>query len=152
MEHTELTCYTHPVCWNKHMQFLLSRKIRDLMACTQTGQGKAAAWLPTLSQIYTDGQEKLKNYKGKWEVWMYLISWVSSPTRELSVQIYKKARKFSYWPRLCPCVPRGGVDISQKIRDLTIWMQLTRTYPRMFGGHERKKENWIRLLQILDIG
>lgn len=41
-----------------------------------------------------------------------------APTRELAIQIYEEARKFSYQSRVCPCVVYGGADIGQKILDL----------------------------------
>ncbi|XP_036159948.1 ATP-dependent RNA helicase DDX3X isoform X3 [Myotis myotis] len=48
----------------------------------------------------------------------YPISLVLAPTRELAVQIYEEARKFSYRSRVRPCVVYGGADIGQQIRDL----------------------------------
>ncbi|ERE73744.1 putative ubiquitin carboxyl-terminal hydrolase FAF-X isoform 2 [Cricetulus griseus] len=48
----------------------------------------------------------------------YPISLVLAPTRELAVQIYEEARKFSYRSRVRPCVVYGGADTVQQIRDL----------------------------------
>ncbi|OBS73280.1 hypothetical protein A6R68_12134, partial [Neotoma lepida] len=48
----------------------------------------------------------------------YPISLVLAPTRELAVQIYEEARKFSYRSRVRPCVVYGGAEIGQQIRDL----------------------------------
>ncbi|KAL0185160.1 hypothetical protein M9458_020857, partial [Cirrhinus mrigala] len=48
----------------------------------------------------------------------YPISLVLAPTRELALQIYDEARKFSYRSRVRPCVVYGGADIGQQIRDL----------------------------------
>ncbi|CAG06670.1 unnamed protein product, partial [Tetraodon nigroviridis] len=46
------------------------------------------------------------------------ISLVLAPTRELALQIYDEARKFSYRSKVRPCVVYGGADIGQQIRDL----------------------------------
>ncbi|KAF1371800.1 hypothetical protein PFLUV_G00272860 [Perca fluviatilis] len=100
---------------------------RDLMACAQTGSGKTAAFLlPILSQIYTDGPGEALNAakasgqeNGKYGRRKHFpISLVLAPTRELALQIYDEARKFSYRSRVRPCVVYGGADIGQQIRDL----------------------------------
>uniref|UniRef100_A0A2K5BUS1 RNA helicase n=1 Tax=Aotus nancymaae TaxID=37293 RepID=A0A2K5BUS1_AOTNA len=118
----ELTCYTRPTPVQKHAIPIIKGK-RDLMACAQTGSGKTAAFLlPILSQIYTDGPgESVKAVKENARYGchkQYSISLVLAPTRELAVQIYEEARKFSYRSRVHPCVVYGGTDIGQQIRDL----------------------------------
>ncbi|XP_075843715.1 putative ATP-dependent RNA helicase Pl10 [Microtus pennsylvanicus] len=122
MGNIELTRYTRPTPVQKHAIPIIKEK-RDLMACAQTGSGKTAAFLlPILSQIYTDGPgEALRAMKenGKYgRRKQYPISLVLAPTRELAVQIYEEARKFSYRSRVRPCVVYGGADIGQQIRDL----------------------------------
>nr|XP_017500275.2 ATP-dependent RNA helicase DDX3X-like [Manis javanica] len=122
MGNIELTCYTRPTPVQKHAIPIIKEK-RDLMACAQTGSGKTAAFLlPILSQIYRDGPgEALKAVKdnGKYgRRKQYPISLVLAPTRELAVQIYEEARKFSYRSRVRPCVVYGGADIGQQIRDI----------------------------------
>ncbi|XP_035145830.3 ATP-dependent RNA helicase DDX3X isoform X1 [Callithrix jacchus] len=122
MGNIELTRYTRPTPVQKHAIPIIKGK-RDLMACAQTGSGKTAAFLlPILSQIYTDGPgEALKAVKGNGRCGrrkQYPISLVLAPTRELAVQIYEEARKFSYRSRVRPCVVYGGADIGQQIRDL----------------------------------
>ncbi|OWJ99690.1 DDX3X [Cervus elaphus hippelaphus] len=87
------------------------------------GSGKTAAFLlPILSQIYSDGPgEALRAMKENGRYGrrkQYPISLVLAPTRELAVQIYEEARKFSYRSRVRPCVVYGGADIGQQIRDL----------------------------------
>ncbi|EHB16367.1 ATP-dependent RNA helicase DDX3Y [Heterocephalus glaber] len=122
MGNIKLTRYTRPTPVQKHAIPIIKEK-RDLMACAQTGSGKTAAFLlPILSQIYTHGPgEALKatkesrRYRQRKQ---YPISLVLAPTRELAVQIYKEARKFSYRSRVRPCVVYGGADIGQQIRDL----------------------------------
>ncbi|XP_010828205.1 PREDICTED: ATP-dependent RNA helicase DDX3X-like [Bison bison bison] len=94
-----------------------------ILVATAVRSGKTAAFLlPILSQIYTDGPgEALKAVKESGRYGrrkQYPISLVLAPTRELAVQIYEEARKFSYRSRVLPCVVYGGADIGQQIRDL----------------------------------
>ncbi|XP_019603439.1 ATP-dependent RNA helicase DDX3X isoform X1 [Rhinolophus sinicus] len=122
MGNIELTRYTRPTPVQKHAIPIIKDK-RDLMACAQTGSGKTAAFLlPILSQIYSDGPgEALRAMKENGRYGrrkQYPISLVLAPTRELAVQIYEEARKFSYRSRVRPCVVYGGADIGQQIRDL----------------------------------
>uniref|UniRef100_A0A8C9AVB7 RNA helicase n=1 Tax=Prolemur simus TaxID=1328070 RepID=A0A8C9AVB7_PROSS len=122
MGNIELTRYTRPTPVQKHAIPIIKEK-RDLMACAQTGSGKTAAFLlPILSQIYADGPgEALKAVKENGRYGrrkQFPISLVLAPTRELAVQIYEEARKFSYRSRVRPCVVYGGADIGQQIRDL----------------------------------
>ncbi|XP_041501518.1 ATP-dependent RNA helicase DDX3Y-like isoform X3 [Microtus oregoni] len=122
MGNIELTRYTRPTPVQKHAIPIIKEK-RDLMACAQTGSGKTAAFLlPILSQIYTDGPgEALKAMKENGRYGrrkQYPISLVLAPTRELALQIYEEARKFSYRSRVRPCVVYGGADTVQQIRDL----------------------------------
>ncbi|KAL1765277.1 ATP-dependent RNA helicase DDX3Y [Sigmodon hispidus] len=122
MGNIELTRYTRPTPVQKHAIPIIKEK-RDLMACAQTGSGKTAAFLlPILSQIYTDGPgDALKAMKENGRYGrrkQYPISLVLAPTRELAVQIYEEARKFSYRSRVRPCVVYGGADTVQQIRDL----------------------------------
>ncbi|KAM6958414.1 ATP-dependent RNA helicase DDX3Y-like isoform 6-T6 [Tautogolabrus adspersus] len=126
MGNIALTRYTRPTPVQKYAIPIVKSK-RDLMACAQTGSGKTAAFLlPILSQIYThgpgeavnaaktSGQENGKFGRRK----QFPISLVLAPTRELALQIYDEARKFSYRSRVRPCVVYGGADIGQQIRDL----------------------------------
>ncbi|XP_078022047.1 ATP-dependent RNA helicase DDX3X isoform X5 [Epinephelus lanceolatus] len=126
MGNIALSRYTRPTPVQKYAIPIVKAK-RDLMACAQTGSGKTAAFLlPILSQIYTDGPGEALNAvkasgqeNGKYgRRKQYPISLVLAPTRELALQIYDEARKFSYRSRVRPCVVYGGADIGQQIRDL----------------------------------
>uniref|UniRef100_A0A671V4U6 RNA helicase n=1 Tax=Sparus aurata TaxID=8175 RepID=A0A671V4U6_SPAAU len=117
-----LSRYTRPTPVQKYAIPIVKSK-RDLMACAQTGSGKTAAFLlPILSQIYCEGPGEALNAakeNGKYgRRKQYPISLVLAPTRELALQIYDEARKFSYRSRVRPCVVYGGADIGQQIRDL----------------------------------
>uniref|UniRef100_A0A7N6A3W8 RNA helicase n=1 Tax=Anabas testudineus TaxID=64144 RepID=A0A7N6A3W8_ANATE len=122
MGNIALSRYTRPTPVQKYAIPIVKSK-RDLMACAQTGSGKTAAFLlPILSQIYTDGPGEALNAakeNGKYgRRKQYPIALVLAPTRELALQIYDEARKFSYRSRVRPCVVYGGADIGQQIRDL----------------------------------
>ncbi|XP_057676148.1 ATP-dependent RNA helicase DDX3X-like isoform X1 [Corythoichthys intestinalis] len=126
MGNIALSRYTRPTPVQKYAIPIVKSK-RDLMACAQTGSGKTAAFLlPILSQIYAEGPGDAVNAakasgqdNGKYgRRKQYPISLVLAPTRELALQIYDEARKFSYRSRVRPCVVYGGADIGQQIRDL----------------------------------
>ncbi|XP_057352310.1 ATP-dependent RNA helicase DDX3X-like [Manis pentadactyla] len=144
MGNIELTCYTRPTPVQKHAIPIIKEK-RDLMACAQTGSGKTAAFLLSiLSQIYADGPvEALRAVKENGRYGrrkQYPVSLVLAPTRELAVQIYEEARKFSYRSRVRPCVVYGGADIGQQIRDLERGCHLLVATPgRLLDMMERGK-------------
>uniref|UniRef100_A0A3B3RJR0 RNA helicase n=1 Tax=Paramormyrops kingsleyae TaxID=1676925 RepID=A0A3B3RJR0_9TELE len=119
MGNIALSRYTRPTPVQKYAIPIIKTK-RDLMACAQTGSGKTAAFLlPVLSQIYNDGPGESLRENGRYgRRKQYPISLVLAPTRELALQIYDEARKFSYRSRVRPCVVYGGADIGQQIRDL----------------------------------
>uniref|UniRef100_A0A672SFD8 RNA helicase n=1 Tax=Sinocyclocheilus grahami TaxID=75366 RepID=A0A672SFD8_SINGR len=107
MGNITLTRYTRPTPVQKYAIPIIKAK-RDLMACAQTGSGKTAAFLLPVTQ------ENGKYVRRK----QFPISLVLAPTRELALQIYDEARKFSYRSRVRPCVVYGGADIGQQIREL----------------------------------
>jgi len=84
------------------------------MACAQTGSGKTAAFLlPTLSQMLSEPPPPV-DLRRKANP----ITLVLAPTRELAVQIYDEARKFSWKTSLRSCVIYGGSDAAKQIREL----------------------------------
>lgn len=75
---------------------------RDLMACAQTGSGKTAAFLlPILHNLLTE------NYMTRIGSPLVLVV---SPTRELALQTYQSALKFSYGSFLNIRVIYGGTS------------------------------------------
>jgi ATP-dependent RNA helicase DDX3X len=84
------------------------------------GSGKTAAFLvPILNMIYEGGAIQnhiIVNKRKK----ILPLALVMAPTRELALQIYDEARKFSYRSRVRPCVVYGGADIKAQMRDLHI--------------------------------
>lgn len=115
----ELAHYSKPTPVQKHALPIILAK-RDLMACAQTGSGKTAAFLiPILDLIFQQGCPRPPSescYGGRRK--QYPTALVLGPTRELAVQIFEEARKFSYRSRVRPCVVYGGADIGSQMRDL----------------------------------
>jgi len=94
---------------------------RDLMACAQTGSGKTAAFLfPIIHQMLTKGTYKAQTSHDDYQKWKaYPTTCIIAPTRELAIQIYNEARKFTYKTYLKSFVVYGGDDIKQQIRGLS---------------------------------
>ncbi|KAG0197946.1 hypothetical protein BGX28_008564 [Mortierella sp. GBA30] len=86
----------------------------DLMACAQTGSGKTASFLvPVISvlttKVFSGRVTPIRRRPGQ--------SFVASPlalailpTRELAIQIFEEARRFTYKTPLRPMVIYGGCD------------------------------------------
>jgi len=115
----ELAQYTRPTPVQKYAIPIIRAK-RDLMACAQTGSGKTAAFLvPILDQIFEQGfPRNTPAPRPGSRVKQYPMALVLAPTRELALQIYEEAQKFSYRSRIRPCVVYGGADPVHQMRDL----------------------------------
>lgn len=134
-----LSKYTKPTPVQKNSMPIITAK-RDLMACAQTGSGKTAAFLvPILNLIYQGGYISnyvLVNKRKK----LLPNALVIAPTRELALQIYEEARKFSYRSRVRPCVVYGGADIKSQMKDLDGGCHLLVATPgRLIDLHDRGK-------------
>ena len=118
-ENIELARYDTPTPVQKYAIPIIRNK-RDLMACAQTGSGKTAAFLvPILDQIFESGLPRnLPQPRPGSRMKQYPLGLVLAPTRELAMQIYEEAQKFSYRSRIRPCVVYGGADPVQQMRDL----------------------------------
>ncbi|KAI8600192.1 ATP-dependent RNA helicase DED1 [Dissophora ornata] len=87
----------------------------DLLACAQTGSGKTAAFLlPVLSKIVTKltrdststtVRPGARRQKASPKALIIL------PTRELAIQIFDEARRFTYKTRVRPVVIYGGAEM-----------------------------------------
>lgn len=88
---------------------------RDLMACAQTGSGKTAAFcFPIISGILRGHfPQRPRGVRT-----VFPLALILSPTRELSIQIYEEARKFSYQTGVRVVVAYGGAPINQQLREL----------------------------------
>lgn len=122
----KLAKYTIPTPVQKYAIPIIHGK-RDLMACAQTGSGKTAAFLlPILANIFHSGPaESLKMerdaYAMRGRKKAFPCALILSPTRELAVQIYDEARKFSYRSRVRPCVVYGGAEVNAQLNDICVW-------------------------------
>lgn len=89
----------------------------------QTGSGKTAAFLlPILSQNFKDGPPPPAD-RGIYDSYGLRrkaspLSLILAPTRELTIQIWEEAKKFSYRSWVRPCVCYGGQPIGDQIRDI----------------------------------
>ena len=76
------------------------------MACAQTGSGKTAAFIfPMIAKMLDDGPPRFTQGRTAAPVGLVL-----APTRELSIQIYEEALKFSYKTGIKVVVVYGGAD------------------------------------------
>ncbi|PZC77916.1 ATP-dependent RNA helicase vasa [Helicoverpa armigera] len=81
---------------------------RDLMGCAQTGSGKTAAFLlPIINTLLQDARELIVGPNGCAQPQVVIVS----PTRELTLQIFNEARKFSYGSVLKIAVAYGGTAV-----------------------------------------
>lgn len=93
---------------------------RDLMACAQTGSGKTAAFLfPIISMLLKDKEIYRQMLKRKYmNKTAYPDALILVPTRELAIQIFDEARKFTYRSHLRPVVIYGGSSYKQQLYEV----------------------------------
>lgn len=77
---------------------------RDVMACAETGSGKTAAFiLPILTKLLSEPLPSQSHPQP--------LALIISPTRELAIQIFGEAKKFSHGTAIkCSCL-YGGVSV-----------------------------------------
>lgn len=98
---------------------------RDLMACAQTGSGKTGGFLfPILSELYINGPSPIPRMSSFSSNKVFPTILVMAPTRELVLQIFEEAKKFSYRSWIRPCVVYGGADIFLQIKSLEMGCNL----------------------------
>lgn len=108
-----LAHYDKPTPVQKYALPIVTMK-RDMMACAQTGSGKTAAFLLPIISAMLNGPPP-SGRVGRRKTPMALIL---SPTRELCIQIFEEARKFSYRSHLRPVVVYGGAPIVTQIKEI----------------------------------
>lgn len=85
---------------------------RDVMGCAQTGSGKTAAFLlPILHTLLLENRTMIV---GKPHVV------IVPPTRELAIQIYTEARKFSMGSYLKVCIAYGGASFKHQVANIHV--------------------------------
>lgn len=108
--------YTNPTPVQKNSIAIVTGG-RDLMACAQTGSGKTAAFLmPILSQIY---KFNVPQRRHRYASILAPAALIMAPTRELAMQIFEEARKFTYRSWVRPGVAYGGQPMAQQLRDMS---------------------------------
>lgn len=109
--------YTNPTPVQKNSVAIVTAG-RDLMACAQTGSGKTAAFLmPILSQILKNNPAPVRR-SGYVRI-LAPAALIMAPTRELAMQIFEEARKFTYRSWVRPGVAYGGQPMAQQLRDMS---------------------------------
>ena len=107
--------YTNPTPVQKNSIAIVTAG-RDLMACAQTGSGKTAAFLmPILSQIFKNNAPPRRT--GYTRI-LAPAALIMAPTRELAMQIFEEARKFTYRSWVRPGLAYGGQPMAQQLRDM----------------------------------
>jgi probable ATP-dependent RNA helicase DDX4 len=81
---------------------------KDLMACAQTGSGKTLAFLLPMLQNFFSNANNLESGYGSEHQKPYGL--VITPTRELALQIYTEAAKFTFGSYIKPQVIYGGTS------------------------------------------
>ncbi|KAF9105932.1 DEAD-box ATP-dependent RNA helicase, partial [Mortierella sp. AM989] len=114
----------------------------DLLACAQTGSGKTAAFLlPVLSKIITKlarTAESTPNRPGARRTKASPQALIILPTRELGIQIFDEARRFTYQTRVRPVVIYGGADIRIQKEKLALGCDILIATPgRLVDAMER---------------
>ena len=130
LDNVEKAKYQEPTPIQKHALPIIM-KGRDLMACAQTGSGKTAAFLlPILHYIlgtlilFTFTVLKLFSFiENQCEDHAYdeqakPTALIMAPTRELAIQIFNEARKFSVGSVLKVCIVYGGTAVSHQYKTI----------------------------------
>jgi len=90
---------------------------RDLMATAQTGSGKTAAFLfPMIDKLTVSGLGARDGLAGAAVAPQVVIM---APTRELVIQIYEEATKFSGGTDLRCCISYGGTSVHDQLLALS---------------------------------
>jgi len=132
-ENIRLSGYSKPTPVQKHSIPIALQK-RDLMSCAQTGSGKTAAFLLPMIHILTSEQARQpdQNFARRNRVY-YPEGIVMSPTRELSQQIHREARKFMYCTGKRAVCVYGGADIRSQFSELDKGVSLLVATPGRLG-------------------
>jgi len=140
----ELAGYQKPTPIQKYA-IPISLKQRDLMACAQTGSGKTAAFLfPVLSLLLTTDAPVLPRGRKA-----YPSALIMTPTRELALQIYEEAQKFTYRTQLKAVSVYGGTNIGDQIRQIQRGCELVIATPGRLKDLLERNVISLSLIQFL---
>ncbi|KAG0225862.1 P-loop containing nucleoside triphosphate hydrolase protein [Mortierella sp. GBAus27b] len=114
LDNVERMHYSQPTPIQKNSIPIINTNY-DLMACAQTGSGKTAAFLlpiiSTLVKKVTSGRLKTirrQDARGLFRASPLFL--IILPTRELAIQIFNEARRFTYKTPIRPVVIYGGSE------------------------------------------
>jgi ATP-dependent RNA helicase DDX3X len=111
--------YTKPTPVQRYSIPAVAINKADLLACAQTGSGKTGGFLlPVIANMIRDGPREPPPSNRRGRRITYPCTLVLAPTRELAVQIYDEARKFTYMTGVRAVVCYGGSDIRNQLRDM----------------------------------
>lgn len=107
---------------------------KDVMACAQTGSGKTAFYLfPPINSMLHERQQRVENPPSP-------AALILGPTRELCVQIFEEAQKFTQNSGIKVGVVYGGTDYKESFRQLNGGVDiLVATSGRLSDLCERKQ-------------
>ncbi|CAH0713272.1 unnamed protein product, partial [Brenthis ino] len=110
---------------------------RDLMGCAQTGSGKTAAFLlPIINTLLQDSRELVIGPNGCAQPQVIIVA----PTRELTLQIFNEARKFSYGSVIKIAVAYGGTAVRHQGDNISRGCHILVATPgRLFDFVERSR-------------
>lgn len=142
LENIEYNKYYEPTIVQKYSIPIVLNG-RDLMSCAQTGSGKTAAFLlPIIDQLMHAERPVNHRYLGKFKQ-IQPFALILAPTRELALQIFDEACKFSARCHLRPCVIYGGENIQIQIDDINRNCDILVATPgRLKDLHDREKINF----------
>jgi len=150
LKNIDLSGYKKPTPVQKY-SIPIANINRDLMSCAQTGSGKTAAFLiPMINVLLTqDHPVTPSDYSNRSA---YPMALVISPTRELTQQIYREARKFLYRTGLRAVCVYGGAEARQQYRELELGVAvLVATPGRLVDFLNREKVSlYICKFTVLD--
>lgn len=147
--------YSTPTPVQKHAIPIIL-KGRDVMGCAQTGSGKTAAFLlPIIHNLLAEVEECMEADVATPQ------AVVMSPTRELAIQIYQEARKFTMGTCITPCCVYGGTQVMHQVGKLRSGCHIIVATPgrlKDFIGRGRMSFHKIRFIvldeadRMLDMG
>lgn len=113
LENIKRLGYTSPTPVQRYA-IPISLARRDLMSCAQTGSGKTASFLvPTIAKMLSERPPSSPSLRTA-----HPVACILAPTRELSIQIYEEALKFSHKSGMRIVAVYGGADPKVQSKEL----------------------------------
>jgi len=122
---------------------------KDVMACAQTGSGKTAFYLlPSINRLLCQRGRRQKPGAGEVSPPVLILA----PTRELCVQIFEEAQKFTQGSEVWPAVVYGGTEYKESLRQLASGVGIVVATPGRLHDLCERKHLLLRAVQtfVLD--